>query len=159
MSPRVRMALRLYSTMQVPTMQEAAKAVGLNNTYLATVANKSPVAGKYMDNIAALMDNEAEDIGKIIQRYGRAALNKIAHVMVDPSAGTAMQLKAAIDLADRSPETAATQKHQLEAFSIGSDDAKLLAAAMVNGRAAQEKFGALTAGNFDKVEEVKNVDK
>ena len=61
---------------------------------------------------------------------GRKAVQKLAHLM-EWSGQEAIQLRAAIDLADRSPETQKVQKHQVESFSLSGKDAKEIAVEVI----------------------------
>lgn len=149
LSPRVRMALRMYVNAAVPTLKAAADAVGISYTHLTLMA-KTPAGEEFMANAHEIMQNKAIETNVLIQQLGRRAVEVIGGMMEDASSD-ALRLKAAIDLADRAPETSKIQRHQVESFSLDGKDAKMIAEALAQGRSVKEQFAHLATENFDKV--------
>lgn len=149
LSPRIRMALRMYANAAVPTLQAAAEAVGISYVHLTLMA-KSPAGQEFMANAHEIISQKAIETNVLIQQLGRRALEVIAGQMEDASS-EALRLKAAIDLADRSPETSKIQRHQVESFTLDGKDAKAIAEALVQGRSVRDQFAHLATENFDKV--------
>lgn len=147
--PRARMALRMYALGAVPSIAAAAEATGMNNAYLGIIASSKP-GMEYIDKMQEKMDITAITTTDLIQQLGRKAVVQIANHMENASSES-LRLKAAIDLADRSPETSKTQKLQVESFSIDGKDAKAIAEALVQGQQVHRTFQHLAEGNFDKV--------
>ena len=143
MSPRVRMAMRLYGNGSM-TQKEAAQAAGLHKVYVANLVNKSPLVANFIDKIQGELDEQAVDMGKVIKAAGRKAIENI-YLTMEHGDNPALKLKAAIDLADRSPETSKIQR-----FTLGSADVELLAQAMAEGRTAQEQFALEVRNGFDR---------
>lgn len=147
--PRARMALRLYVHAAVPNLTQAAKAVGLNPRYLAKVS-RSQAGQEFMKTAHELINDTALDTNQLIQKLSRRAIEVIGTTMEDASS-EALRLKAAIDLADRGPETSKIQKHQVESFTLGSADAKAIAESMVQAAALRQRHSNLEHENFDRV--------
>ena len=149
LSPRIRMALRLYGTSAVPTLQEAADAAGINYTYLTIVMN-SPIGVAFMNTLDQRLEDKTLETSAIIDRLSKRALTVIEQIMEDGKI-EGIRLKAAIDLADRGPETSKIQKHQVESFSLTGSDAQMIAEALAQGRTVKEVFGHVADQGFDRV--------
>lgn len=147
--PRARMGLRLYVHAAVPNITEAARAVGLHPRYLAKVA-RSRAGIEFMETAHTLINNTALQTTELIEKLSRRAIEVIGTTMEEASS-EAIRLKAAIDLADRGPETSKIHKHQVESFTLGSDDAREIASAMVQAAALRAKHADLKDSNFDRV--------
>lgn len=147
--PRARMALRLYVHAAVPNLTQAAKAVGLNPRYVAKVA-RTPAGREFMETAHQLINNTALNTTQLIEKLSRRAIEVIGTQMEEASS-EALRLKAAIDLADRGTETSKIHKHQVESFSLASEDARAIAESMVQAAALRSKHANLTTDNFDKV--------
>lgn len=149
LSPRVRMALRLYVHCAVPTMKEAARAASIHKVYLSNMART--VAGrKFMETAHAHINNTVLQTTELIEKLSRRAIEVIGTTMEDGS-NEGLRLKAAIDLADRGPVTSKIQKHQVESFTLSSQDARGIAEAMVAAAALKQRHIALADENFDRV--------
>lgn len=142
LSPRVRLAARLYATAAAPTKREASKMAGLHPSYLTMLTGKSEKVRQLVNDTDALIQDETVSSSVILQRLGRDAIAKISQLMHE-SQSEGLQLKAAIDLADRSPETSKTQKVQLESFNLDGKDVQALAAAMVEAAEVQGRYAAV----------------
>lgn len=152
-SPRVKLASRLYASGSVPTKEEAAKAAGLSPSYFYVAS--SPGNGR--EEVHELMDQVDSDIhDKTIEMtatlisVGREALSEIRHLMKSTK-NEAIKLGAAKDLADRSPETSKVQKHQVESLSLSGHDARQLASALVAATEARRLYGDQVNGDFIRV--------
>lgn len=132
LSPRVRLAARLYGTAVCKTKKEASIAAGLHPNYLTLLtgaASGSEKVRNLINDIDTVINDESISTSVLLQKLGRKAIGAIARSMESDNEHVA--LKAAIDLADRSPETSKTQKVSLESFTLDGADVKALAAAMV----------------------------
>lgn len=155
LSPRIKMALRMYAHGSCRTMSEACAAVGVNQGYVSSLKTHTPLVEEYMSEVQSLLDNKSVATSALMSQLGRIAIGKIATIMEDGDKEE-HRLKAAIDLADRAPETSKIQKHQVESFTLSGKDVQALAEALVQGQAVQEVYVPITQGNFDKVGEVTN---
>lgn len=149
LNPRVRMALRMYAFGACKTLGEAAECVGLSPVWLSLKKN-SPAGQAYMQSAQQILDDKTASTSQIIEQLGRRALDIIGDKM-ENSKDDKIQLRAAIDLADRAPSTSKVQKIQMESFTLAGKDAKALAEALVAGKSVNEKFAHLAEGDFDKV--------
>lgn len=149
LNPRVRMALRMYAFGACKTLGEAAEVVGLSPVWLSLKKN-SPAGQAYMQSAQQILDDKTASTSEIISRLGRRGIEVIAG-FVEDTADKKLQLRAAIDLADRAPETSKVQKIQMESFTLAGKDAKALAEALVAGRSVNEQFQHLSTGDFDMV--------
>lgn len=132
LSPRVRLAARLYSTGTCKTKKEASTAAGLHPNYLTILSGPtsgSELVKRLINDVDAAIHDQSISTSQLLQRLGREAVGRIAQLMDSDNEHVA--LKAAVDLADRSPETSKTQKVSVESFSLDGEDVKSLAAAMV----------------------------
>lgn len=149
LQPRVRMGLRLFVHCAVPTLREAAEAVGLSPVYLHKMS-RTRAGIEFMETAHAMIQQTALTTSALIEKLSRRAIEVIGTTMEDASS-EALRLKAAIDLADRGPETSKIQKHQVESFTLGSEDARLIAASMVSAAAVRQANADLVHNNFDRV--------
>lgn len=136
------MAIRLHASGACRTKREASEAAGLHPAYLAmlTAPNGGSVPVKRLyDEIQRQIDDKTVETSAIIELLGRKALGKMAQLM-DGSVSEHIQLKAAMDLADRAQSTSKTQKLQVESITISGQDAKALAAALVESNREREKY-------------------
>jgi hypothetical protein len=143
------MALRLYVHGAVSSMSEAADAVGLSRAYLSKVYN-TPAGQQFMASAHELINNTALNTNQLIEKLSRRAIEVIGTTMEDGSS-EGLRLKAAIDLADRGAETSKIHKHQVESFTLGTDDARAIAESMVQAAALRAKHTNLETENFDRV--------
>jgi hypothetical protein len=153
LNPRVRMALRMYAFGACKTLGEAAAVVGISPMWLSQKKN-SPAGKAYMESAQQILDDKTANTAEIISRLGMRGLQVIGQ-FVEDTGDKKLQLRAAIDLADRAPETSKVQKIQVESFTLANKDAKALAEALVAGRSVNELYGHLREGNLDKVTESK----
>jgi hypothetical protein len=151
-SPRVRMAAALYASGAVPTKKAASEAAGLHPHYLTHITQKvgSEKVRQLIDDIGERITDESVEASVILRTLGRQAVKRIHQLMDSDNENIA--LKAAIDLADRSNETSKTQKVQVDGFSLGDEDAKLLAAALVRSAQAEAGHGKVISGDYVRVD-------
>jgi hypothetical protein len=126
------MAARLYATGVAATKKEASVLAGLHPNYLTLLTRPnggSEQVKRIVTEISKMIEDKAIDESVIIRKLGREALGRIAELMVSPN--DHVSLKAAQDLADRSPHTAKTQRFEVDAFTLSGQDVKALAAALV----------------------------
>lgn len=131
-SPRTRMAARLYVTGAAKTKREASVLAGLSSNYLTMLTapnGGSEAIKRLVSDTDRMIEDKSIDESVIIRKLGREALGRIAALMQSPN--DHVSLKAAQDLADRSPYTAKTQKLEIDAFTLSGQDAKELAAAII----------------------------
>lgn len=150
-SPRVRMAARLYATGAVPTKTAAAKAVGLNKEWFTVMSNHNPQVIRLVNEIDERIDDESVDMSTVLRTLGREAIKKITGLM-NTASKEEIQLKAAVDLADRSTETSKIQKVQLEATQISKVDAKGLAEALVEAARVKQLYSGQVQKDFVRVD-------
>jgi hypothetical protein len=149
LTPRIKMGLRLYALNAVRTLTEAAEVAECSLQYLSMMKN-SPAGQAYMMELTGKVDDSGVATSEIISRLGRKAIGILGNMMED-SPSEAIRLRAAIDLADRAPETSKVQKVQLESFTLGNKSAQEIAAAIVQGSSVHTKYAHLAEGNFDRV--------
>lgn len=152
---KTRLAARLYASGACETKRAAALAVGLHPSYFTLVSSPGskqfqPEVKRIMDEVEQAIQDKTVDMSAVLQTVGREALLRMRGLMKD-SQNEAIVVKAAADLLDRSPETSKIHKHQVAAFSVSGDDAKLLAAAMVRSAQARESSEGLEAASGDFV--------
>lgn len=153
--PRIRHAARLYASGAVKTKQEAAEAVGVNPSYFNIVtqpghARSKPEIIALMDDIERSIHDKTVSLSSVIENVSREAVSEMRDLL-NHSQNEAIRLKAASDILDRNPETSKTQKHQLSSFSLGSEDAKSLAAALVKSAEAQRLYAQAAAGDYVRI--------
>lgn len=141
-SQAVKTALRLFVTGACRSKKEAARAVGLHPAYFVQLTNESEPVRKMLDELDAHLLGKTTDMSVLMQQLGRMAVGRIARLALT-GGNERIQLDAAKTLADRSPETAGIQKIQDAGLSLGSEDAKAIAAALIES--------AKLAADFEKV--------
>ena len=154
-SPRVRLAARLYASGAVDSKRAAAEAVGLHPTYFSLVTSPGndlhkPEATEIIDKVEQDIHDKTVQMSSVLDTLGREALSRMRGLMHD-SKNEAIVFKASADLLDRSQETSKVQKHQVATFSVGSDDAKMLAAAMLRSAQARSRFAEAAEGDFVRI--------
>ena len=140
-SPRVRLACKLYATGAVKTKKEASTVAGLHPMTLTVLSNskQNPKVRMLLQELEAKLESGTIQTSHALQILARRAVMKIAGLM-EHSDRQDIQLKAAVELADRSPETQKTQNINSMQLSLGSDDAREIARALVESAAARDKF-------------------
>lgn len=148
LSPRVKLAARLYATAVVKTKKEAALAAGLDKNVLYQLRHERQV-NDLIRKIDHELENNIISTADVLKILGRKAVVAIADIMTTDNVKDEVRLKAAQDLADRSPETSKTLKVQAESsLSISDEAAELIRAAMLESARSRLNFAEAANGNF-----------
>lgn len=149
LSPRVKMALRMYAYGSVRTLTEAAEAMDLNLGYLSIVKNSE--AGKsFMHSAESIIADKTLEGHELLNKLGRRALEITAGLMENSDSDN-IKLKAAIDLSDRAPDYSKVQKMEIQSFTLTGKDAKDIADALVRGRSVHEQYRHLASGDYNRI--------
>lgn len=152
-SPRVKLAARLYATGAVPTKAAAADAAGLaRGTFyvMSAPGGGSPEVQNMIGEADRMIEDRTVQLSAAIALLARKALKKVGQ-LVD-SNNEHVSLKASVDLLDRNPETSKIQRHQVTSFNIDHEDTKDLVAALVAGAKVREKYSDLAKGDVVRVD-------
>lgn len=150
-SPRIRMAARLYASGACRTKREAARVAQINPEWFTTMSNHNPETRRIADAVDAAIDDQSVDMSTTLRTIGREAIKKIRGLMEADNPHIA--LKAAVDLADRSPEVSKIHKHEVAGqMSVRPDDAKMLAEALVAAAEARRRYVDQVKDGFSRVE-------
>lgn len=151
-SPRVRLAARLYATGAAKTKKEASEMAGLHPNYLTmlTSENGSEKVKSLINDVDTLVADESIETSKLIRILGRRALGKIGGLMESQNEHVA--LKAAQDLADRSPDTSKTQKVQVESLTLDGEDVRELTKAMLESARERERYAHVAVDGLVEVD-------
>lgn len=127
----------------------------MNPTYFSLVTSPGndlhkPEATEIMDRVEQEIHDKTVNMSAILDTLGREALVRMRGLMKE-SKNEAIQFKAAADLLDRSQETSKVQKHQVAAFTVGAEDAKMLAAAMLRSAQARGRYAEAAEGDFIRI--------
>ena len=150
----MRNAVRLYSAGIVGTKYEAARMAGLNPGTFYVVTSPAVAdaqVNRLMTSTDALVQDETIDTRRLLDLLGRKAIGKIANLM-NSAEKQEVQLKAAVDLADRGSETSKIQKHQIESFTLRGQDIAALTEAMVSAAETQQRWSGEVLGDFKRLE-------
>lgn len=151
-SPRTKIAAHLYSTGIAKTLKEAGELAGLGKNCIYPMNSSG---NEEFQELKAASERRAliatGDINMVLQMLGREAVAKIADLM-DSAEKEEVQLKAAVDLADRSQETSKVQKLIVGAISLDGADVDKLTAAMVEAAEAQRINVRATVGDYVTVD-------
>lgn len=149
LTPRIKLAARLYASGICKTKGEAAENAGLTKSTFYVTSNADPQVAAIMAQVDAELANETIQTGELIKQLGRKALLKIEQVMDNTLVKPEVQLKAAQDLADRSPETSKVINVNAQIASpLSEDQLAELRRAMLMASNLKEKFPAAAAGSF-----------
>jgi len=149
LSPRVRRALELYATTAAPTKSAASEAAGLSRNYVSMLTARNPHIKAYLESCQNEVSDRILDMGALLHRLSIQAIDKIADTMENGS-NENLRLKAAIDLADRGPQTMKSQKVEVGGgLVLAHADAREIAEAMVRAAEIRAQYGAITTGNDD----------
>lgn len=155
LSPRMKLAIRLWSSGSVRTKAQAARTAGINEHYFYMLT--SPAAGNdEVSNLTRdydqLIQDRSIDLTVLIDKLGDEAIRHMGGLMKH-SDKDEVQLRAAIELADRNPRTAKIQKHQQLAPTLDEESARHLAAALVEAAEARRRHMHVVRGNHIGVDE------
>jgi len=98
------------------------------------MSNLNPETRRIIGDVHSMIADETVATSKVLQTLSRKALGKLANLM--DSDNENISFRAAQDLADRGPETQKTQRIQMDSLTLTGEDAKALAAAMVESSRA-----------------------
>lgn len=149
LTPRIRLATRLYATGVAKTKAQAAEMAGLApSTFYITSVTENQVTD-LMNKIDRELEDEHLDMGRLLKQVGRRAVRHIAWTMESDEVKHEVRLKAAQDLADRSPETSKSTNINL-GLNAGLTDTQVasLRDAMLEAAAMKEKFASAAQGNY-----------
>ncbi len=153
----VRNAIRLYVSGACKTKKEASEAAGLHPNYLTmlTGPNGSTQVKNLMEEYEAQLHDKTLDMSSIMTFLGRKAAIKTG--MLLDSANERIQLDAAKELMDRSPETQKTQRVQVDSFTLDGKDVAGLISALTESTAtaaehahAKDGIVELSIDNFER---------
>jgi hypothetical protein len=150
LTPRVKQALRLYVTGVVKTQKEAAAISGIHQSTLS-IAKHTPTGQRLYNRMDAGIEERALSLSAVIAKLSEKALDVMGD-LIESGSTEEIRFQASKDILDRNPETSKKSQLQVESFSLGGKDAKLLAAALVEGRVVSEKFNEVTEGDFIRLE-------
>lgn len=108
----------------------------------------------YVAKLERDLDAGAVNMSAVMQELGRRGVQRIAAIMEDDNVKDELRLKAAQDLADRSPETSKTNKISLEGdLTLRTMDAAALVKALLEGNEVAEEFDRqVEEGDYVKVD-------
>jgi hypothetical protein len=150
-SPRMKLAAKLYGTGIAKTLGEASRLAGMSPATIYVMNSSGNEEFKRLIGEAERSrDIATGDISAVLQRLGRSGLAKIDQLR-EHAESEAVQLKAAIDLADRSPETSKIQRHAIASVSIEGHEVEKLTKALVEAAMVQQQYSAVHIGDFVKV--------
>jgi hypothetical protein len=134
------LAAQLYASGSVRSKKEAAEIAGIHPVWFLAMSNHNEPTQRLMNSMSEKILDESVDASKLLKTIGRKALARIVDLM-ETSGNEKIALEAAKDLADRSSETMKTQRLEVASLTLGPDEARQLAAALVEsnrGRAELE---------------------
>lgn len=159
-NPAIRLAVRALASGAVRTKKEAAMLAGVSVGYFsALTADVAPSASltELMTEIEQQIHDRTIQLSTVISLLSREAVEKALDIMRS-SKSEALQLKAAQDFMDRDPTLSKTQRHIVTSFSLDGQDAKELAAVLVETAAMRGTFKAVEEGDYVTVDTSKSVD-
>lgn len=148
LTPRIKLATRLYATGACRTKRDACIEAGLH-PYVLTVYRDDPQVKNLMASIDDELESGAIDMSKLRVLVGRKAYRNIAAIMEDDSVKMDLRLKAAQDLADRSPEVSKVMKLEVsEGLSLPGSKIDELLAAMLESAKARVDFSHVAEADY-----------
>lgn len=151
LSPRVRHAVRLYTSGAVPTKKAAAEAVGMHPGTLSMYMTHSPAVKQMMGLTDSQIHEKAVNMSGLLHELSVRALCTVSNIM-ENGGSEQVKLKAAIDLLDRGPQTGKIQKTANANFTIDGEDAKALASALIASSGVTDRFRGEVQGDYEKVQ-------
>ena len=147
-SPRVKQAAVLYATGVASSKKQASQMAGLHPNYLTmlTSAGNEEVNRIVSETQRRVLD-QTVDTATILNELGRKALSTVVGIM-EAGQSEALRLKAAIDLADRSPETSKVVRAQVTSLTLDGEDAQKLAEALLQSATVRQQHTKVTNGDF-----------
>lgn len=144
----MRTAIRLYETGAAKTKKEASTLAGLDpSTFTVNTYRVPGQVQPEQDRVRAMLDEKAVDMSVLLNALGMKAIERI-HDLMEGSPDHKIQLRAAIDLADRAPQTSKVQRHQVTALTLDGKDAAAIAEALVAAARVREEYSISATGDF-----------
>lgn len=103
------------------------------------MSNHNEETKRLVNDLDQRIEDESVEMSGLLRTLGREALVRVRELSKQ-SEDLNVAVRAAIDLADRSPETAKIQKIQDVTPRIGRDEAKLLASVLVEAARVNQRF-------------------
>jgi hypothetical protein len=148
LTPRVKLAARLYATGAAKTKRQAAEMAGLSPSVFYITSTTEPQVSDLILEIDREMAAEHVNMAKLLEKAGRRAVRNVFKLM-ETSNDEKIQLAAAKDLADRSPETSKVTKVDLSvSVPISQDQFEAMRKAMLESANLAQQFPTAASGNF-----------
>lgn len=154
-TPKTRHALRLVAA-GVHTAREASRLIGRNPGYITNLKKVNPHVRAYLKKLEDDIDAGTVNMSVAMQELGRKGIVMIARMMeAEGVVKDELRLKAAMDLADRSPETSKTSKISVEGdLTLRQGDAAALMSALVEAAEASRTYRAeVSQGDYVKIDD------
>lgn len=149
LTPRVRLATRLYHTGLCKTKADAAEKAGLNKATFYLISTTSSEVASLAEQVQRELEDETIDAARIVKRLGRKGLGIVAEIADNPLNKAEVRLKAAQDLADRSPETSKVINVNARVETpLSEDQVAALRRGMIEAAALRDKFAKAAEGSF-----------
>lgn len=149
LTPRVRLATRLYNSGLCKTKAEAADKAGLSRSVFYIVSQTDPQVASLAEQVQRELEDETIDAARIVKRLGRKGLGIVAEIADNPLNKAEVRLKAAQDLADRSPETSKVINVNARVETpLSEDQVAALRRGMIEAAALRDKFAKAAEGSF-----------
>lgn len=130
-------------------MAEAADAAGLNRSVVYSLNIYDLQVASLAAQVQKELEDETIDTAKLVKRLGRHGLGVVAEIADNPTAPIAVRLKAAQDLADRSPETSKVVNINARVETpLTEDQIATLRRGMIEAAALRDKFQQAAEGSF-----------
>jgi hypothetical protein len=152
LTPRMIAAIEMYATAAAATKHEAARAVGLSPASFYVRSTVDPRINEAIDERRDQITRRAVDMSALLRKLSEKAINKMDELM-DTSKSEDIQLRAAIQLADRGPETSKIQRHQVMTMSLEGKDAQAIAEALVKSAQVRHEHVEAASGDFVRIKE------
>jgi hypothetical protein len=152
LTPKAKLALKALAMGAATTNTQAGAIADLHPAYVG-VLKSTQVGAQYMAGLEGKIDEKLMDEMKLMQLLGREALLKMGGLMRFSNDENII-LRASADLLDRNPVTQKVHKAQVESFSVSSEDAREIAAAMVEAARERQRYAEAASGNFVKIADI-----
>lgn len=149
LTPRIKLATRLYNSGICRTKAEAADAAGLNRVTFYIASTCDPKVASLAAQVQKELEDETIDTAKLIKRLGRHGLAIVAEIADNALVKSETRLKAAQDLADRSPETSKVVNINARVETpLTEDQVAALRRGMIEAAALRDKFANAAVGSY-----------
>lgn len=149
LTPRVKLAIRLYASGTAKTQSEAAEMAGVALINMNTAINHTDEGRRIVSDVDRMVEDQTVSLNAIIQTASRKAAAKMAGLL-DSDNETIVQ-KAAADLLDRNPESSKNVRVTSTPFSLDNRDVTALAASIVEAAHVRQAHAKLAAADFVEV--------